>query len=171
MFRRDTKASKDEAPGPLIGRTRKRRSGHAIFVSFSIPKIPSKPRDKAIKFLEVKFLSGEPLEKITKVRLLVFKIFHICISQAINYCKLLSFKCFAERPVWSKLALMCVTSYQHDQLKYLLPAVAYYFVTGPFRIMWVRFGYDPRKDPSSRIYQTLDYRIRATGNCTLLFEL
>lgn len=27
--------------------------------------------------------------------------------------------------------------------------------------MWVRFGYDPRKDFNSRYYQTLDYRIRS----------
>lgn len=25
----------------------------------------------------------------------------------------------------------------------------------------MRFGYDPRKDPKSRIYQTLDYRVRS----------
>lgn len=144
MFRRDAKEGSDNAPGSLIGRTRKRRSGHAIFVSFNIPKIPTKPREKAIKFLEVKFLSGQPLEKVKK--------------------------CFAERPIWSKLSLMCVTSFQHDQLKYLLPAVAYYFVTGPFRVMWVKFGYDPRKDPSSRIYQTLDYRIRAPAGLLSLVK-
>ncbi|XP_046604325.1 general transcription factor 3C polypeptide 5 isoform X2 [Neodiprion virginianus] len=32
---------------------------------------------------------------------------------------------------------------------------------GPWRIMWVRLGYDPRKDPAARIYQTLDYRLKA----------
>ncbi|KAF6211179.1 hypothetical protein GE061_014294 [Apolygus lucorum] len=135
MYRKDAKDSVGSNEGPLIGRTRKRRSGHAIFVSFDIGHIPVKPREKALKFLEVKFLSGIQYEKIKK--------------------------CFEERPVWSKLALMCVTGYHHDQLKYLLPSVAYYFVTGPFRVMWVRFGYDPRREPASRIYQTLDYRIRA----------
>ncbi|CAH1391876.1 unnamed protein product [Nezara viridula] len=144
MFRRDTKDKNDQATGSLIGRTRKRRSGHAVFVSFNIPKVPTKPREKAIKFLEVKFLNGQQLEIIKK--------------------------CFEERPIWSKLALMCVTSFQHDQLKYLLPVVAYYFVTGPFRVMWVRFGYDPRKDPNSRIYQTLDYRIRAPAGLLSLVK-
>lgn len=135
MYRRDKQDKDEPDPDPLIGRTRKRRSGHAIFVSFNIPAIPSKPRDIALKYLQVKFLNGDQLEKIKEL--------------------------FNERPVWSKLALMAVTRLNHDQLKYLLPAVAYYFATGPFRVMWVRFGYDPRKDPSSRIYQTLDYRIRA----------
>ncbi|BES89302.1 RNA polymerase III transcription factor (TF)IIIC subunit [Nesidiocoris tenuis] len=135
MYRKDNKDTHDDSEESLIGRTRKRRSGHAIFISFDVGLIPSKPREKAIKFLKVKFLSGEQYETIKK--------------------------CFEERPVWSKLALMSVTGYMHDQMKYLLPSVAYYFVTGPYRVMWVRLGYDPRIEPSSRIYQTLDYRIRA----------
>lgn len=162
MYRRD-KHDKDEPdPDPLIGRTRKRRSGHAIFVSFNIPAIPSKPRDIALKYLEVKFLNGEQLEKIKEVNysLLFFAGQLVCQNKCTYNFALQLFK---ERPVWSKLALMAVTRMNHDQLKYLLPAVAYYFATGPFRAMWVRFGYDPRKDPSSRIYQTLDYRIRAPG--------
>lgn len=44
--------------------------------------------------------------------------------------------------------------------------MAYYFINGPWRISWVKFGYDPRKDPTARIYQTLDYRIRTAGNET-----
>lgn len=42
----------------------------------------------------------------------------------------------------------------------VLPAVAYYFVTGPWRSTWVRFGYDPRRHPEAKIYQTLDVRLR-----------
>lgn len=34
-----------------------------------------------------------------------------------------------------------------------LPFVAYNYVNGPFLHMWVRYGYDPTKDPLSRIYQ------------------
>lgn len=58
---------------------------------------------------------------------------------------------------------MCETKLFHDQLKYVLPAAAYYFVNGPFRVMWVKFGYDPRKDPDAKIYQTLDFRMRSLG--------
>ncbi|KAH9642748.1 hypothetical protein HF086_010401 [Spodoptera exigua] len=41
-----------------------------------------------------------------------------------------------------------------------MPCLAVYMKTGPWRSMWVRYGYDPRKDPSSRKYQTLDFRLR-----------
>lgn len=33
-------------------------------------------------------------------------------------------------------------------------------LTGPWRSLWVRFGYDPRKHPEAKIYQVLDFRIR-----------
>jgi general transcription factor 3C polypeptide 5 (transcription factor C subunit 1) len=61
---------------------------------------------------------------------------------------------------------MYLTKYSSAQLRYLLPAVAYYFVTGPWRVMWVRFGYDPRLDAASLKYQTLDYRLRTVGMMT-----
>ncbi|KAG9353925.1 hypothetical protein JZ751_012049 [Albula glossodonta] len=44
---------------------------------------------------------------------------------------------FERRPIWSRNAL-----------------------TGPWRSLWVRFGYDPRKTPEAKIYQVLDFRIR-----------
>ncbi|XP_029059447.1 general transcription factor 3C polypeptide 5 isoform X3 [Monodon monoceros] len=33
-------------------------------------------------------------------------------------------------------------------------------ITGPWRSLWIRFGYDPRKHPDAKIYQVLDFRIR-----------
>lgn len=126
-----------EAQRNIIGRTRRRRSGYAIFVTFDVPSVPCKPRPSALKYLELKFLAMDHYEKIKQ--------------------------CFERRPIWSKTALIYETKYSIDKIKYLLPSVAYHFVTGPFRVMWVRIGYDPRKDPSSRIYQTLDYRIPSKG--------
>ncbi|KAL8140083.1 hypothetical protein V2J09_006104 [Rumex salicifolius] len=44
----------------------------------------------------------------------------------------------------------------------LLFRVAYYFGSGPFHRFWIKKGYDPRKDPESRIltiYQRIDFRI------------
>eukprot|EP00061_Rhincodon_typus_P014926 g42313.t1 len=35
-------------------------------------------------------------------------------------------------------------------------------LTGPWRSLWVRFGYDPRKDPKAKIYQVLDFRLRCS---------
>src|SRR5699024_5517181 len=37
------------------------------------------------------------------------------------------------------------------------------YLNGPFRNVWARYGYDPKKDPSSKIYQSIDIRYR-NGN-------
>lgn len=63
--------------------------------------------------------------------------------------------------MWSRAALAAQLSWPHAVhiLIAILPAVAYYVTSGPWRSMWVRFGYDPRTDPQAKIYQTLDVRI------------
>jgi len=67
---------------------------------------------------------------------------------------------FDERPIWSFVALKSSVSIEDvSSLKGLLPLVAYYFNNGPWRRVWVRMGYDPRKDPQSRIYQVIDLRV------------
>ncbi|KAM3320692.1 general transcription factor 3C polypeptide 5 isoform X1 [Capsicum chacoense] len=71
---------------------------------------------------------------------------------------------FEERKIWAKESL---TEHLRDgglkfgegMLKRLLCRVAYYFLNGPFRRFWIRKGYDPRKDPESRIYQNIDFRV------------
>ncbi|NXG91556.1 TF3C5 factor, partial [Stercorarius parasiticus] len=67
---------------------------------------------------------------------------------------------FEVRPVWSRNAVKANISVHPDKLKRLLPYLAYYMLTGPWRSLWVRFGYDPRKHPEAKIYQVLDFRIR-----------
>jgi hypothetical protein len=42
----------------------------------------------------------------------------------------------------------------------VLPRVAFLQNRGPFRMQWTRFGYDPRLDPESRMYQTFELRSR-----------
>lgn len=42
-----------------------------------------------------------------------------------------------------------------------MPAIAYFFMDGPWRCCWVRYGYDPRKDPIARTYQELEIRSAA----------
>lgn len=125
----------DSEPMNVIGKTRKRRHGFSNFVNFTDPEVPFNPPKGIDTAMRVKFLQHFHLEKIEKL--------------------------FQERPVWSKNALMHKTNFTSDQLKILLPSVAYYFLTGPWRVMWVKLGYDPRKDPSARKYQTLDYRLKA----------
>ena len=47
-----------------------------------------------------------------------------------------------------------------DHYKVVLPTVAYFFTTGPWRSLWVKMGYDPKKDPSAKKYQLVDFRVR-----------
>ncbi|KAF4381489.1 hypothetical protein G4B88_029844 [Cannabis sativa] len=71
---------------------------------------------------------------------------------------------FDERPIWIKRALNERLldkgfNFVHSMLRRLLSRVAYYFSSGPFLRFWIRRGYDPRKDPESRIYQRVDFRV------------
>jgi len=68
---------------------------------------------------------------------------------------------FDEKPVWSRSALAAYlsSSLPMHVLSAALPALAYFFNSGPWRSTWVRFGYDPRTDPHAKIYQTLDVRV------------
>ncbi|XP_019174383.1 PREDICTED: general transcription factor 3C polypeptide 5-like isoform X2 [Ipomoea nil] len=73
-------------------------------------------------------------------------------------------KFFDERPVWAKeslteLLLEKGIELREGMLKRLLFREAYYFSQGPFRRLWIRKGYDPRTDPESRIYQSVDFRV------------
>merc|ERR1712142_691752 len=139
QFRRETSASTSstETPHNIIGRTRQRRSHHAIFVTYDVEKVPEKPRDVALNQIKLKFIDQERLALVRE---------H-----------------FVRRPVWSKNALHAITSIPPDRLKLILPVVSYYFTTGPWRNQWIRFGYDPRLEPASAIHQTLDYRVRLQG--------
>merc|ERR1719273_1896157 len=74
---------------------------------------------------------------------------------------------FDTQPIWTKTGLSAATGQPLERLKFILPTVAYYFTSGPWRNQWVKFGYDPRQDISSGIYQTLDYRVRLEGGAKL----
>ncbi|AES79207.2 general transcription factor 3C polypeptide 5 [Medicago truncatula] len=71
---------------------------------------------------------------------------------------------FDEKPIWSKNSLTerlldKGLSFSHGMFRRLLSRIAYYFSSGPFQRFWIKKGYDPRKDPGSRIYQRIDYRV------------
>ncbi|KAF9616288.1 hypothetical protein IFM89_029064 [Coptis chinensis] len=71
---------------------------------------------------------------------------------------------FDERPIWHTISLNhCLLDkglrVGAHMFKRLLFRTAYYFSTGPYRQLWIRKGYDPRKDPESRIYQRIDFRV------------
>ncbi|EOA19645.1 hypothetical protein CARUB_v10003057mg [Capsella rubella] len=71
---------------------------------------------------------------------------------------------FEERPVWTRdsivqrlldKGLKCT----HHMLNRFLLRAAYYFSGGPFLRFWIRRGYDPRKDPESRVFQRMEFRV------------
>ncbi|KAK6097683.1 tau 95 subunit of transcription factor TFIIIC [Batrachochytrium dendrobatidis] len=74
---------------------------------------------------------------------------------------------FAQRPIWSRAAIMATINSPLTRQKPLTDAlsmVAYYTITGPWRSLWIRLGYDPRKERSSRLYQTADLRSRKNSH-------
>lgn len=142
QYRRETTSSSTaphlaSTPHNIIGRTRHRRSHHAIFVTYDVEKVPEKPRDVALNQIKLKFIDQERLLSVKEK--------------------------FEVRPVWSKNALTSLTSIPADRLKLIMPALSYYFTTGPWRNQWIRFGYDPRVEPGAALHQTLDYRVRLQG--------
>ena len=42
--------------------------------------------------------------------------------------------------------------------------MAFYYTNGPWRCLWTKYGYDPRKHPEAKMYQTIDYRKRQGKN-------
>ncbi|XP_058015328.1 general transcription factor 3C polypeptide 5 [Ahaetulla prasina] len=121
----------------LIGLSRARRPHNAIFVNFEDEEVPSKPLEAAV----------QTWKKVCS---------NVVDHQAEEELK----KLFELRPVWSRNAVKANICVHPDKLKLLLPYLAYYMLTGPWRSLWVRFGYDPRRHPEAKIYQVLDFRIR-----------
>ncbi|XP_015921073.1 general transcription factor 3C polypeptide 5 [Parasteatoda tepidariorum] len=122
-------------PENIIGKCRKRRAGFAVFVTFDSKETPSEPQALALKQLET-----YPLDLELKVKIDEF---------------------FKEKPIWSRNAIAYKLKCDRSRLKYPLPCSAYYFTNGPWRTLWVKFGYDPRTTPASKPFQVLDLRIHA----------
>ena len=144
-YRKDTSTqaikSNLSVPQTIIGRTRQRRTLHAVFVNYETPKVPERPSEVALHQLKVKFIDEIMLKEVHDA--------------------------FEAQPIWTKTGLSAVTGQSLERLKFMLPTVAYYFTSGPWRNQWVRFGYDPRNDPLAGTYQTLDYRVRLEGGAKL----
>ncbi|XP_066222876.1 general transcription factor 3C polypeptide 5 isoform X1 [Saccopteryx leptura] len=121
----------------LIGLSRARRLHNAIFVNFEDDEVPMQALEAAVQTWRK--VCTNPLDQ--KVEEELRKLFEI-------------------RPIWSRNAVKAKINVHPDKLKVLLPFMAYYMITGPWRSLWIRFGYDPRKHPEAKIYQVLDFRIR-----------
>ncbi|KAJ3268184.1 General transcription factor 3C polypeptide 5 [Terramyces sp. JEL0728] len=66
------------------------------------------------------------------------------------------------RPIWTRQALLLLPQFQKTKeikLSKALPYVAYHVQTGCLRSCWIKYGLDPKKDKSTRVYQILDLRI------------
>jgi general transcription factor 3C polypeptide 5 (transcription factor C subunit 1) len=70
-------------------------------------------------------------------------------------------KLFDRRPVWSRKALEAQfeSKKQKVRIRYMVPHIAFYFNNGPWRRLWLKFGLDPRNDPSLSKYQAIDFRV------------
>ncbi|KAM8715718.1 hypothetical protein ACLKA7_002722 [Drosophila subpalustris] len=95
---------------------------------------PAQPDAQILKRLKIKYVSDEQYMRVKKL--------------------------FAEIPVWTRIALLYESGVSNDKLKCIIPSLAFYFNNGPWRSLYVRYGYDPRKDFQSRYYQTFDFRLR-----------
>jgi len=118
----------------IIGRTRKKRSTMSYLLNFGDP-IPQEAPERLIKERET--LSPQEHSIVPRLR-----------------------ECFEKQKIWSKAGICYELNCTLLDVKYTLPLVAYHWLTGPFRTMWVKYGYDPHKDPSSKIMQTLDFRVK-----------
>ncbi|EZG43955.1 putative RNA polymerase III transcription factor subunit [Gregarina niphandrodes] len=67
---------------------------------------------------------------------------------------------FEQRPLWQRNSLFAHLS-KHATIWRLKPVLAhtcFLFMDGPWRGCLCRLGFDPRKDPNTRNYQTIDFR-------------
>ncbi|XP_004075167.1 general transcription factor 3C polypeptide 5 isoform X1 [Oryzias latipes] len=122
-----------------IGLNRARRPHNAIFVSFNDAVVPTECLEGARQNWA-----------------------RCCLKDNDRLAEEQIKKMFESRPIWSKNAVKANFNIHPEKLKLLLPLFAYYMVTGPWRSLWVRLGYDPRKDPESKKYQMLDFRMRCS---------
>lgn len=120
-------------PTHLIGTIRQKRTVFTQFVSYA-DDVPMGPSEEANKELRKKFFKLDQEKELKQL--------------------------FEQRPIWSKAALIHYFTGFKDKLKFLLPLVAFYYTNGPWRCLWTRYGYDPKKHPEAKIYQTVDYRKR-----------
>ena len=146
QFRKEIRAEKAEKdmPDHIIGRTRQRRSLYNMFLTYDAEKIPDGPQDQALQQVKSQAIEDKHVDEVRAK--------------------------FQEQPVWLKAELAHKLRTINKHLKFILPLVAYYFSSGPWRNQWIRFGYDPRKEHEAAEFQTLDYRLRIGAGARQLVQ-
>lgn len=134
----------------IIGRNRKSRSVLAYLINWNAP-VPTAPDPK----LQAQLDQVGTDHTVTRARSSKGWAFHVD-HQLLTQLR----ACFQQRPIWSRSALVFELNCDRQDIRHLLTCCAFYYCNGPFRGMWVRFGYDPRQHPESKIYQTLDFRLK-----------
>jgi len=120
----------DENTNKMVPKTKRSKPIGAFIVDYHTPNIPMEPPPE----VNVMLLDSAFKEILAKK--------------------------FEERPCWTRQALeLRIAPNDIKKLKQTLPAVAYFFRNGPWRSVWCRYGYDPRKIPAAKIYQILDFRV------------
>ena len=114
-------------------RIRKRRPGEAVGAIYSSDEVPTEPLAKNKKGVEELMMRFSWVEK------------------AVKHLRQL----FEERQMWTRGAVVYhirnIPEVNNERIKQLLPYVAYYWINGPWRTLWTKFGYDPRKDPEAKM--------------------
>ncbi|KAH3795020.1 hypothetical protein DPMN_148565 [Dreissena polymorpha] len=123
----------DTRPDHYIGTVRQRRTIFTVFVNFG-ESVPTQPVPEAVEKMKSEFVDQDAGVRIQQL--------------------------FEEKPLWLKVELEHVTGVSSIKLKVFLPALCFYWLDGPWRGQWNRFGFDPTAQPSAKIYQTIDFRIR-----------
>ena len=66
---------------------------------------------------------------------------------------------FDQRPAWTKLGIMnSIKSLDLSKFKKTLPYVAYTFLNGPWRNVWIKYDSDPRLNSSFKDFQIIEFR-------------
>ena len=87
---------------------------------------------------------------------------------------------FKERPMWNRIAIAAktnlddtmlkllqsrkVSNRKHAACRILMAKYGFYILSGPWGRLWCKFGYDPRKMPDAKRYQTVMVSFRKHRN-------
>nr|XP_012313334.1 general transcription factor 3C polypeptide 5 [Aotus nancymaae] len=121
----------------LIGLSRARRPHNAIFVNFEDEEVPKQPLEAAAQTW--RRVCTNPVDRKAEEEL----------RKASPTLR----PAWWPQPLCGPLVDPDLHLASHSHLFCLQ-------ITGPWRSLWIRFGYDPRKNPDAKIYQVLDFRIR-----------
>ncbi|OTA94382.1 hypothetical protein M434DRAFT_30003 [Hypoxylon sp. CO27-5] len=126
----NTKIEGDGGKQQLINIQGRKKHSYGYFINYDKKIVPQKPR-------------REPAMEIPES---LMKQLHTLMD---------------ERPIWTRRAILnrVTGNFTDSVLRIALQLVGYQFRGGPWRDAFVKYGVDPRPNPSFRIYQTLAFKL------------